>query len=111
MSPAARKPHTFTAGSSSRNRDRLALFARGDVEVRRIALNMDLVELYRPPPNPAKEADSRYAAYVSQFGPDCWELDALRPDVSYPWGCLPPGAAALPLWRAGGPHASRPEFA
>jgi hypothetical protein len=63
------------------NRDRLALFARGAVEVRRIALNMDQVELYRPPPNPAKETDSRYAAYVRQFGPDCWELDALRPEV------------------------------
>jgi hypothetical protein len=63
------------------NRDRLALFARGAVEVRRIALNMDQVERYRPPPNPAKETDSRYASYVSQFGPGCWELDALRPDV------------------------------
>jgi hypothetical protein len=63
------------------NRDRLALFARGAVEVRRIALNMDQVERYHPPPNPAKETDSRYASYVSQFGPDCWELDALRPDV------------------------------
>ena len=44
------------------NRDRLALFARGDVEVRRIALNLDQVELYRPPPNPAKETDTRYAS-------------------------------------------------
>ena len=61
------------------NRDRLALFARGDVEVRRIALNLDQVELYRPPPNPAKETDSRYAAYARQFGTECWELDALEP--------------------------------
>ena len=63
------------------NRDRIALFARGDVEVRRIALNLDQVELYRPPPNPAKETDSRYAAYARQFGTECWELDALGPDV------------------------------
>ena len=63
------------------NRDRLALFARGTVEVRRIALNLDQVELYRPPPNPAKETDTRYAAYARQFGAQCWELDALDPSV------------------------------
>jgi hypothetical protein len=63
------------------NRDRLALFARHAVSVRRIALNMDQVELYRPPPNPAKETDPHYKAYVREFGRDCWELDALRPDV------------------------------
>jgi hypothetical protein len=63
------------------NRDRLALFARGDVEVRRIALNLDQVELYRPPPNPAKENDTRFAAYARRFGAQCWELDALDPSV------------------------------
>jgi hypothetical protein len=35
-----------------------------------------------PPPNFAKEPDSRYAAYVEHFGTtDCWELDALPPTV------------------------------
>jgi len=64
------------------NRDRLAMFARQDIEVRRLALNMDQVERYRPPPNFAKETDSRYAAYVRQFGTtECWELDALAPTV------------------------------
>jgi hypothetical protein len=63
------------------NRDRLAMFARRPVEVRRLALNLDQVELYRPPPNPAKETDSRYAAYVRRYGADCWELDALNPTV------------------------------
>ncbi len=64
------------------NRDRLAMFARDDVEVRRLALNMDQVEQYAPPPNFAKETDSRYAAYVRQFGTtECWELDALNPTV------------------------------
>jgi hypothetical protein len=62
--------------------DRLALYAGRDVEVRRIALNLDQVEQYRPPPNFAKEADSRYAGYVRQFGTtECWELDALSPTV------------------------------
>jgi hypothetical protein len=63
------------------NRDRLALFARHPIEVRRLALNMDQIERYRPPPNFAKETDSRYAAYASQFGPQCWELDALNPTI------------------------------
>jgi hypothetical protein len=63
------------------NRDRLAMFARQGVEVRRLALNMDQVRRYRPPPNFAKESDTRYAAYARQFGPQCWELDALDPTV------------------------------
>jgi hypothetical protein len=63
------------------NRSRLTMFAQADVEVRRLALNMDQIEQFNPPPNPAKETDSRYAAYVRQFGRDCWELDALEPAV------------------------------
>ena len=64
------------------NTDRLRLFAEDQgVEVRRIALNMDQVEHYAPPPNPAKETDSRAKAYVAQYGPHSWELDALEPKV------------------------------
>ena len=63
------------------NRDRLATFARHGVEVRRLALNMEQVERWRPPPNPAKETDTRYAAYAKQFGTNSWELDALDPTV------------------------------
>ena len=63
-------------------RDRLALYARDDIEVRRLALNMDQVRRYRPPPNFVKEKDARTAAYRKQFGTDkCWELDALSPTV------------------------------
>jgi hypothetical protein len=36
------------------NDDRLALFARERIDVRRIALNMDQVQRYNPPENPAK---------------------------------------------------------
>lgn len=50
-------------------------------EVRRIALNMDQVEQYSPPPNPAKLTDSRCAGYVVRFGDESWELDALDPTV------------------------------
>lgn len=50
-------------------------------EVRRIALNMDQIEEYGPPPNPAKMTDSRAAEYVATHGRSSWELDSLPPDV------------------------------
>ena len=47
-----------------------------------IALNMDQVRQYNPPPSFAKEADTRFEGYVTQFGTEeCWELDALDPTV------------------------------
>jgi hypothetical protein len=51
------------------------------VEVERLALNMDQIELYDPPPNPTKVTDSRAGPYIEQFGQECWELDALDPVV------------------------------
>jgi hypothetical protein len=51
------------------------------LEVHRIALNMDQVRRYNPPPNFAKRNDSRYRAYARQYGEESWELDALDPDV------------------------------
>jgi hypothetical protein len=59
-------------------RDRLRTFM-GGCEVKRIALNMDQVERYSPPPNPAKMTDSRFAGYEERFGDESWELDALDP--------------------------------
>lgn len=58
--------------------DRLALFG-AKVEVRRIALNMDQVEVYSPPPNPAKLTDARANGYITRYGNQSWELDALDP--------------------------------
>ena len=63
------------------NIERLAVYARADIEVRRLALNMDQVRRYRPPPNFAKETDKRFRSYVTKFGNKCWELDALSPTV------------------------------
>lgn len=60
--------------------ERLELFM-GGVHVERIALNMDQIRLYNPPPNPAKDSDSRYAAYAEEHGYESWELDALDPQV------------------------------
>lgn len=60
--------------------DRLAMFGSG-AEVTRIALNMDQVEQYQPPPNPAKVSDSRSTEYIEVYGDESWELDALDPAV------------------------------
>lgn len=57
------------------------MFAYMDVEVRRLALNMDQIEQYNPPPNPAKETDARASGYISRYGHESWELDALDPAV------------------------------
>lgn len=62
-------------------RDRLSLFGAPGVDVRRLALNMDQVEEHEPPPNPAKETDSRFANYQAEFGDESWELDALEPTI------------------------------
>lgn len=60
--------------------DRQAVF-QSDVIVHRIALNYDQVYQYNPPPNPTKVTDSRAAAYIEEFGHECWELDALEPRI------------------------------
>lgn len=60
--------------------DRLNIFG-ASVDVQRIALNMDQVKKYDPPPNPAKTTDSRYQSYISEYGQESWELDALEPKV------------------------------
>lgn len=63
------------------NQDRVLTFAAGsDVEVVRIALNMDQIEDQGPPPNPTKLTDSRAGPYLDQYGDESWELDALTPD-------------------------------
>lgn len=65
--------------------DRLDLFMEGravkHVRVERVALNMNQIEEYNPPPNPAKITDSRARAYIEQYGSESWELDALDPKV------------------------------
>lgn len=62
-------------------RERLELFAEVPVPVRRIALTYEQVLEYEPPPNPAKLTDSRASGYVSEYGLDSWELDALEPSM------------------------------
>lgn len=61
-------------------KDRLRTFGV-DLKFERIALNMDQVEEYTPPPNPAKETDARFKSYSIEYGDESWELDALDPTV------------------------------
>jgi hypothetical protein len=61
-------------------RERLETFG-AVLDVQRIALNLDQVKKCSLPPNPAKETDKRYAAYIKEFGGESWELDALKPQV------------------------------
>ena len=65
------------------NQERLDTFHGGSpwTEVKRIALNMDQVDEYGPPPNPAKVTDSRFDSYLRDYGSESWELDALEPSV------------------------------
>nr|WP_312579555.1 hypothetical protein [Sedimentibacter sp.] len=61
--------------------DRLRIFEAYNVEFQRLALNMNQIDKYNPPPNPAKLSDSRATQYINEFGYDSWELDALEPQV------------------------------
>lgn len=61
--------------------DRLEMFTRSTMKFERLALNMNQVDEYSPPPNPTKITDSRATAYISEFGKESWELDALEPSV------------------------------
>ncbi len=63
--------------------DRLCMFTgfkNGlELDVVRLALNWEQIEQWRPPENPAKENDSRFSAYVREYGASSWELDAVEP--------------------------------
>lgn len=60
--------------------ERLEMFG-ADVYVKRVALTMNQVTTYNPPPNPAKITDSRCRKYIDQYGEESWELDALEPQM------------------------------
>jgi hypothetical protein len=61
--------------------DRLKFYSRLDsIKVERIALNMDQVQAWRPPENPAKQTDARFKQYAKKYGQSSWELDAVSPE-------------------------------
>lgn len=61
--------------------EKMRLFGAYGVEVRRMALTMEQVDKFRPPPNPAKSRDPRFLGYLQEFGDQSWELDALNPET------------------------------
>lgn len=64
------------------NEDRSWMFSRTcSIDFRRLALNMDQIEQYGPPPNPTKLTDSRAQGYIQKYGDESWELDALNPQT------------------------------
>lgn len=63
------------------NRAKFTLLTGDEIEVRRLALNIEQVRKYKPPPNFAKVKDTRAPAYIKEFGRESWELDALDPSV------------------------------
>ena len=53
-----------------------------DIRVKRVALNMDQVQQYNPPPFPGKTTDTRFKKYVKEHNTtEAWELDALDPPL------------------------------
>jgi len=60
---------------------RLGLFGVQDIIINRLALNMDQITQYKLPPNPTKLPEGRSQEYVRSFGGECWELDALEPEL------------------------------
>ena len=63
------------------NEEKIALLVGRRIKVVRLALNMEQVEEYNPPPNPAKDTDSRFEGYRLKYGDESWELDALDPNM------------------------------
>jgi len=66
-------------------RERIEMFmnkhGRANFRFERIALNMNQIEEYNPPPNPAKSTDTRFQSYMNEYGEESWELDALEPKI------------------------------
>lgn len=53
-----------------------------EIEFERVALNMDQIQRYSPPPFEAKVTSARFGKYVREHNTDsAWELDALEPRV------------------------------
>ena len=59
--------------------ERLNMFCEEQISVVKLALTMDQVDTYQPPPNPTKLTDSRARKFVMEHGYESWEVDALPP--------------------------------
>jgi hypothetical protein len=57
--------------------DRLQQFGI-DIDVRPIALTMEQINEFNPPPNPAKITDPRSNWYIEKYGKTSWELNSTK---------------------------------
>jgi len=60
--------------------ERMEVF-RTPVVVKKVALNIDQVEEYNLPPNPAKLTDTRAGEFIAKYGYESWEVDAIPPQT------------------------------
>lgn len=60
-------------------RERLDTFQVEDLEVTKLALNLDQVARWKLPHNPAKMSDSRAGGFVARHGKKSYEVDAIPP--------------------------------
>lgn len=59
-------------------RERLLEFGL-NIDIVPVALTMEQIKEFAPPPNPAKISDPRSGWYIKEYGHTSWELDALPP--------------------------------
>lgn len=50
-----------------------------NIDVKPVALTMEQIKKFNPPPNPAKISDPRAKWYIEKYGKTSWELDAIPP--------------------------------
>jgi hypothetical protein len=60
--------------------ERLERYDGGHIDLRRIALRREQTESLLSFPASDKKGDKRYKWFVRNFGPRCWELDAMDPN-------------------------------
>jgi hypothetical protein len=57
------------------------LWIDDNFEIQPIALTIEQINQYNPPPNPAKISDPRSGKFIAELGKTSWEVDALKPEV------------------------------
>jgi len=59
--------------------NRLQMF-EANVEVKKVALTIEQVNHFNPPPNPTRLSDPRASDFLKKYGESSWEVDALPPE-------------------------------
>ena len=61
--------------------DTIESFIEDRFTIKPIALTLEQIQEYNPPPNPAKITDPRSGKFIAELGKTSWEVDALKPEV------------------------------